>query len=198
MRTRWPALPADDWADTLETLHLYTQIVGKIRMGYGPWLNHAWGVTLYVTPRGFTSGIVPHGDESFEARLDLIDSLLVVELVAELEASVEVDVSLSGFEAAELTDLLRSLDAREKRERPEPFDLDALTRAVSRLPRSVFRVKGFVHAVGREDERVLVQAVGMPFAANTVALDLPGHGRSGGAGGGRAGWRRSDRDPVRE
>ena len=79
MITAWPALPADAWADTLETLHRYTQIVGKIRMGYGPWLNHSWGVTLYVTPRGLSTGIVPHGEAAFEARLDLLDSALVVE-----------------------------------------------------------------------------------------------------------------------
>jgi len=79
MNTRWPHLPADEWSDTLETLHLYAQVVGKIRMGYGPWLNHAWGVTLNVTPRGLSTGIVPHGDDAFEIRFDLLDSRLIIE-----------------------------------------------------------------------------------------------------------------------
>ena len=79
MSERWPALPADAWADTLETFHLWAQVVGKIRMARGPWLNHAWGVTLYVSPRGLTTGLVPYDDEAFEIRFDLIDHELVVE-----------------------------------------------------------------------------------------------------------------------
>lgn len=79
MSTAWPRLPADEWADTLETLHLWSQLVGKIRMARGPWLNHAWGVTLYVTPRGLTSGIVPYDEEAFEIRFDFIAHELVIE-----------------------------------------------------------------------------------------------------------------------
>ena len=100
MSTRWPVLPADEWADTLETLHLYAQVVGKIRMGYGTWLNHAWGVTLYVTPRGLTTGIVPHGDEAFEARLDLLDSVLVVETSDGRRETVPLDTTVAQFYGA--------------------------------------------------------------------------------------------------
>ena len=57
---RWPALPFSEWRDTAMTLHMWTQIVGKIRMVQSPWLNHSWSVTLYVTPRGMTTGTVPH------------------------------------------------------------------------------------------------------------------------------------------
>lgn len=90
MTTRWPSLPADDWADTLEILHLYTQVVGKIRMGYGPWVNHAWGVTLYVTPRGLTTGIVPYCDDAFEVRFDLIDSQLLIETASGAQETLDL------------------------------------------------------------------------------------------------------------
>jgi hypothetical protein len=58
----WPVLNYTDWAETAATLHMWTQIVGKIRMERSPWLNHSWHVTLYVTPRGLTTGTIPHGN----------------------------------------------------------------------------------------------------------------------------------------
>ncbi|MEX1345531.1 MAG: DUF5996 family protein [Candidatus Limnocylindrales bacterium] len=97
MTRPWPALPANEWADTLETLHLFSQVVGKIRMGYGPWLNHAWGVTLYVFARGLTTGIVSHGLEAFEARLDLLDSELVVETSAGRRERVPLTSTVAEF-----------------------------------------------------------------------------------------------------
>jgi len=51
----WPALPVEAWLDTINTLHMWTQIVGKIRLAQSPWVNHSWDVTLYVTPRGLTT-----------------------------------------------------------------------------------------------------------------------------------------------
>ncbi len=75
----WPALPYADWQETAETLHMWTQIVGKVRMEQTPWLNHSWHVTLYVTPRGLTTGPVPHGDRIFSIDFDFIDHALVIE-----------------------------------------------------------------------------------------------------------------------
>ena len=98
MNKPWPRLPADEWADTLETLHLFSQVVGKIRLGYGPWLNHAWGVTLYVTPRGLTTGIVPHGERAFEVRFDLLESQLGIETDAGGREMVALrDTTVAGF-----------------------------------------------------------------------------------------------------
>ena len=58
----WPELPPlADWQDTLETVHLWSQIVGKIRLEQGPWINHSWGAALYVTPRGLTTSPIPFG-----------------------------------------------------------------------------------------------------------------------------------------
>ena len=51
----WPALPLAAWKDTCETLHLWTQIVGKVRLKLTPWLNHSWHATLYVSARGLTT-----------------------------------------------------------------------------------------------------------------------------------------------
>jgi hypothetical protein len=75
----WPALPLDAWKDTYATLHLWTQIVGKIRLVQSPWVNHSWHTTLYVTPRGLTTGPIPHGRRIFRIDFDFIDHQLTVE-----------------------------------------------------------------------------------------------------------------------
>ena len=53
--TTWPALPLSEWKDTYATLHMWTQIVGKIRLALGPDINHFWGSTLYLSSRGLTT-----------------------------------------------------------------------------------------------------------------------------------------------
>jgi hypothetical protein len=72
----WPALPFAEWKDTAFTLHMWTQIVGKIRLTLSPWINHSWHVTLYVTSRGLTTSPIPHGLSTFEIRFDFIDHQL--------------------------------------------------------------------------------------------------------------------------
>jgi hypothetical protein len=74
----WPELPAAAWRDTCATLHLWTQIVGKIRLTKSPWLNHSWHVTLYVTPRGLTTSPVPDGTRTFQLDFDFFDHALRV------------------------------------------------------------------------------------------------------------------------
>ena len=73
---RWPELPLAAWRDTCATLHLWTQIVGKIRLARAPWLNHSWHVTLYVTARGLSTSPVPDDLRSFEIEFDFIDHVL--------------------------------------------------------------------------------------------------------------------------
>jgi hypothetical protein len=73
---RWPELPFIAWADTAATLHLWTQVVGKIRLARTPWLNHSWHVTLYVSARGLTTGPIPDGARSFQIDFDFIDHVL--------------------------------------------------------------------------------------------------------------------------
>ena len=74
----WPELPLDAWSDTCATLHMWTQIVGKIRLAQSPWVNHSWHVTLYVTARGLTTTPIPHGTRTFEIDFDFIDHYLSV------------------------------------------------------------------------------------------------------------------------
>ena len=78
----WPALPFDAWRETCATLHLWTQIVGKVRLVQSPWTNHSWHVTLYVTPRGLTTGPIPHGGAIFSIEFDFVDHRLIVETSA--------------------------------------------------------------------------------------------------------------------
>lgn len=68
----WPSLPFTEWQATAETLQLWTQIVGKIRLALTPWVNHSWHVTLYLTSRGLTTSPIPHGFHTFEIRFDFI------------------------------------------------------------------------------------------------------------------------------
>ena len=74
----WPDLPLEAWKDTCETLHLWTQIVGKVRLAQMPWVNHSWHVTLYVSARGLTTSAIPHGGRTFQIDFDLVGHELIV------------------------------------------------------------------------------------------------------------------------
>src|SRR5438477_6861321 len=74
----WPALPFADWQDTAATLHMWTQIVGKIRLTLSPWTNHSWHVTLYLSARGLTTSPIPHGARIFQIDFDFIDHQLLI------------------------------------------------------------------------------------------------------------------------
>ena len=76
--TPWPALPLDDWRKTHDTLHMWTQIVGKIRLALTPLVNHWWNVTLYVTPRGLSTGPMPAGGRDLEILFDFLEHNLVI------------------------------------------------------------------------------------------------------------------------
>ena len=69
----WPQLPFPEWKGTAITVHMWTQIVGKIRLALSPWTNHSWHVTLYLTARGLTTSPIPHRNGIFEIRFDFID-----------------------------------------------------------------------------------------------------------------------------
>ena len=75
----WPSLPLEAWQDTYATLHMWTQIVGKIRMALTPPLNHFWHCTLYVTPRGLTTSTMRQGNRLVEMRLDFLEHRLLIE-----------------------------------------------------------------------------------------------------------------------
>ncbi|NIR45018.1 MAG: hypothetical protein GWN99_20580, partial [Gemmatimonadetes bacterium] len=74
----WPSIPLEAWSDTLATLHMWMQIVGKVRLAQSPWINHSWHATLYVTSRGLTTSAIPYGARSFQIDFDFIDHQLAI------------------------------------------------------------------------------------------------------------------------
>jgi hypothetical protein len=74
----WPTLPYDAWKDTYATLHMWTQVVGKVALAQAPPLNHSWSIAMQVTPRGLSTRTLPYRDRSFAIQFDFIDHQLVI------------------------------------------------------------------------------------------------------------------------
>jgi uncharacterized protein DUF5996 len=107
-QTAWPELPYDAWQDTYATLHMWSQIVGKIRLVQTPWLNHSWHVVLYVSPRGLTTSPIPCGERSFQLAFDFIDHVLV----ASVDDGAERRIALFPRTVADFyADVMQSLAA---------------------------------------------------------------------------------------
>jgi len=107
---RWPALAIEDWAETRATFHLWTQIVGKIRMVSTPAENHWWHVPLYISARGLTTGAIPYGDGVFDLEFDLLAHELVIRRSTGEQRTVPLRaVSVATF-YREVTDALLALD----------------------------------------------------------------------------------------
>jgi hypothetical protein len=68
----WPDLPLDKWKETYDIIHLLSQIVGKIKLQFAPFINHWWNITFSLSASGFTTGIIPYGDKCFEIEFDFI------------------------------------------------------------------------------------------------------------------------------
>ena len=98
MKPTLPPLPLAPWKPTKETLHLWTQIVGKVRMALSPRRNHWWHVTLRVSPRGLTTGLVPHAKGGFEIELDLVDHGVEVRMADGCRARIPLRDGLSVAE----------------------------------------------------------------------------------------------------
>jgi hypothetical protein len=104
----WPALPLDSWKDTYATLHMWTQIVGKIRLAFTPLVNHWWNVPLYVTVRGLTTSRIPYGQASFEIWFDFARHQLVLETSDGVLKSLPLVPRTVADFYQELMELLRS------------------------------------------------------------------------------------------
>ncbi len=105
---RWPSLPTSAWTETLESLHLWTQVVGKIRLGYSPWLNHSWGVPLYVSTRGLRTSTIPYRGEMVELEFDFLEGRLDIHATTGAHRAVELrPQSVSRFHA----EVLESMQA---------------------------------------------------------------------------------------
>jgi len=102
----WPELPTAAWRETYETLHLWTQIVGKIRLARAPWLNHSWHVALYVTARGLTTSPIPNGTRTFQIDFDFIDHHLRISTSDGAQRQLALaGQSVASFYAAVMADL---------------------------------------------------------------------------------------------
>jgi Family of unknown function (DUF5996) len=132
----WPELNYADWKDTYATLHMWTQIVGKIRLTLSPWTNHSWHVTLYVTTRGLTTSPIPHGTDTFEIRFDFIDHNLRIlksdggQRVIELKPRSVADFCKAVMAALDELNLSVKIDlVPNEIVNPIPFDKDETHRA---------------------------------------------------------------------
>ena len=132
----WPALPFAEWADTASTLHMWTQIVGKIRMEFTPWTNHSWHVTLYLTSRGLTTSPIPDGQGTFEILFDFIAHELRIEASDGTKRSLKLQPRSVADFYRELTNTLRDIGIPVKINLvpneitdPIPFDQDKTHRA---------------------------------------------------------------------
>ena len=151
----WPELPYAAWSDTRDTLHLWTQIVGKIRLSQTPWLNHSWHVALYLTARGLTTSLIPHPDRAFEIDFDFVDHALWVRTidggerrislapmtVAQFYAAVFAAMAELGIDVRITTTPCEIVDpiAFDQDERHAAYDRDAVHR--------FWRVLASTHAV---------------------------------------------------
>jgi Family of unknown function (DUF5996) len=112
----WPALPLDAWSETYATLHMWMQIVGKVRLTQTPWLNHSWHVTLYVTTRGLTTSPIPYGSRTFEIDFDFVDHQLTVQASDGRAIRIALRTAISGR-------LLRESHGGIEQARPRREDL---------------------------------------------------------------------------
>ncbi|GAA4300374.1 DUF5996 family protein [Nibribacter koreensis] len=99
-KQQWPELSYDEAKDTYQTLHLWCQIVGKIKLAQLPWVNHSWHVTLQLTPSGFTTGDLPAGKKHFQINFDFkVHQLQVVTSLGEQRSFDLANLSVAGFYA---------------------------------------------------------------------------------------------------
>jgi Family of unknown function (DUF5996) len=140
----WPELPTGAWRDTYETLHLWTQIIGKIRLVRSPWLNHSWHVALYVTARGLTTSPIPDGTRSFQIDLDFIDHVLLISTSDGATRQLALaGQSVASFYTAIMADLaelgIRIAIDEMPNELPEPIRFSQDRRHASYDPAAVRR-----------------------------------------------------------
>lgn len=168
----WPSLRVDDWTETRDALHLFTQIVGKIKLVKTPLVNHWWNVTLLVGPRGLTSGPIPERERIFQIDFDFIDSRLEIAEVDGARADVALrPTSVADF-YAETIDALAGLDI-PVRIHPVPNEIPGDALAFDRD----LRVRDYNPEHARVFWRQLVQAhrVLQEFRARFVGKVSPVH-----------------------
>jgi hypothetical protein len=114
MSNAWPELKFSEWQDTLATLHMWTQVVGKIRLKQTPLVNHWWNVPLYVSARGLTTSAMPYKDRIFEIEFDFIDQQLLIKCSDGSTTTVALRPQSVADFYAEMMSTLRRLDMKIK------------------------------------------------------------------------------------
>lgn len=125
----WPALPLEEWKDTCATLHMWTQIVGKVRLAQTPLVNHWWNVPLYVSARGLTTTAIPYGEIFFEMEFDFIDHKLDITCSHGQSASIALEPKSVATFYQQTMDVLHQLGVevhiwRMPVEIPDPIPFD--------------------------------------------------------------------------
>jgi hypothetical protein len=167
----WPALPLESWKDTYATLHMWTQLVGKVRLRLTPLVNHWWNVPLYVSARGLSTSLIPYGEREFELSFDFIGHRLVLETSDGMSKSMALRAQSVAEFYREFMEMLRSAGIEVKIWRmpvevpnPIPFDEDRVHASYD--PASVERFWRIL---------LSVEAVFTQFRARFVGKSSPVH-----------------------
>lgn len=162
---KWPALPYEEWRETAATLHLWLQIVGKIRLMHCPWVNHSWHVTLQMTARGLVTPLMWHESGSFQIELDFLEHRLSIRADDGRSATLPLEPQTTATFYRKLMSELDKLGLSVKintmpNELPDPirFDEDEVHRSYD--PEYVNRYWRILVQTGRVFERFRARFIG--------------------------------------
>jgi uncharacterized protein DUF5996 len=167
----WPELPLEAWQDTYATLHMWTQIVGKVRLALSPRINHWWEVALYVNARGLTSSAIPYNGKAFEIQFDFIDHKLIIQTSWGPSKTLALKAQSVADFYAEFMSALRALGIAVKiwtmpQEVPNPVPFDRDTQHASYDPEYAHRFWEIL---------VLCSDIFQEFRAGFIGKDSPVH-----------------------
>ncbi|MGB6841997.1 MAG: DUF5996 family protein [Candidatus Sulfotelmatobacter sp.] len=167
----WPELPLEAWQDTYATLHMWTQIVGKVRLALSPRVNHWWEVALYVNARGLTTSAIPYNGGNFEVQFDFVDHKLIIQTSWGASETFALKAESVADFYAEFTSALRSLGIEVKIwpmpcEVPNPVRFTSDTQHASYDPEYVHRFWQIL---------MLCDNIFWEFRARFIGKDSPVH-----------------------
>jgi hypothetical protein len=167
----WPELPLDAWQDTYATLHMWTQIVGKVRLALSPRVNHWWEVALYINASGLTTSAIPYGDGIFEIQFDFLEHKLTIQTSWNSAKSLPLKPQSVAAFYTEFMSALRSLGIEVKIwtmpcEVPNPVRFDSDTQHSSYSPEYASRFWQIL---------ILCDSVFQEFRSRFIGKDSPVH-----------------------
>jgi Family of unknown function (DUF5996) len=167
----WPELPLEAWQNTCATLHMWTQIVGKVRLALSPRVNHWWEVPLYVNARGLTTSAIPYGDGTFEVQFDFIEHKLIIQTSWDASKTLALKPRSVADFYAEFMSGLRSLGIEVKIwtmpcEVPNPVRFDSDTQHASYDPEYAQRFWRIL---------ILCESIFQEFRAGFIGKNSPVH-----------------------